>query len=47
MRLFKRLNKIENYADPKLEKRLASIFGIIYGIVIILLAVKGLLWMLR
>lgn len=37
----------ENYADPKLEKRLAYFFGVIYVIVIVLLAVKGILWLLR
>jgi len=39
--------KQENYADPKLEKRLASFFGVVYVIVIILLALSGLLWLLR
>lgn len=37
----------ENYADPKLERRLAYSFGVIYVIVIALLAVKGILWLLR
>jgi len=43
----KPLKKIENYADPKLEWRLAYFFGVIYVIVIALLAVKGVLWLLR
>jgi hypothetical protein len=37
----------ENYADPKLERRLAYVFGVTYVIVIALLAVKGILWLLR
>jgi hypothetical protein len=41
------MKKQENYADPKLEKRLANFFGIVYVIVIILLAINGLLWLLR
>ncbi|KKT06409.1 MAG: hypothetical protein UW60_C0027G0007 [Candidatus Woesebacteria bacterium GW2011_GWA2_44_33] len=41
------LKKIENYVDPKLEKRLAYFFGVMYVIVIALLAVKGILWLLR
>jgi len=44
---YKPLKKIENYADPKLERRLAYSFGVIYVIVIALLAVKGILWLLR
>lgn len=47
MQIFKPVKKVENYADPKLEKRLASFFGIVYVIVIILLALSGLLWLLR
>ncbi len=41
------MKRPENYADPKLEKRLAYFFGAIYVIVIALLAVKGILWLLR
>ncbi len=47
MQIYKPLKKIENYADPKLERRLAYFFGVIYVIVIALLAVKGILWLLR
>jgi len=47
MQIFKPVKKVENYADPKQEKRLAYFFGVIYVIVITLLAVKGVLWLLR
>lgn len=47
MQIYKPLKKIESYADPKLERRLGYFFGVLYVIVIALLAVKGILWLLR